>query len=146
LLAIIQVRSIPPSALSLADHGWLTADVAQFGIRDDRATRTLADTAIGAGSLCRTQAVALRGNTIVATGPHRAFLHVPHETFDGGIFWQSFHAYFNYYIGPPGLDGFLAGEIRPGAETAGVGRVVRLSFSAWRARTGLDAEAFYDEH
>lgn len=121
-------------------------DVAQFGIRDDRATRTLADPATGARSLRRTEAVAFRGNTIVSTGPHRAFLHVPHETFDGGIFWQGFHADSNYYIGPPGLDGFLVGETRPGGGTAGVGRAVRLSFSAWRARTGLDAGAFYDEH
>jgi hypothetical protein len=120
-------------------------DVAQFGVRDDRATRLLADPVTGARVIRRTESVVFRDNKVVATGPGRVFLRVPDEAFDGGRFWQGFYADANYYIGRAGLNGFLIGEIRPSGDAPVPGGATRLGFSAWQARTGLDKGGFYDE-
>lgn len=133
-LVLTHASSVLITNCTLADN-----DVAQFGIRDDRETRTLKSPAAQADTVRRSEQISLVGNRILASSPARAFVHAPELGFDGGHFWDSFFAAANVYSAPPGLTGFVIGPLsRRRAE--GPLTTQTLHFDQWQKALHCDRD------
>jgi hypothetical protein len=125
-LALTHVADVCVTECEFGDN-----DVAQLGVRVDRETRRLVDTDTGEVRIHRTQNIALYGNRIISTSPHRALLRLPNKAFDDGRFWVGFRAADNLYLVSSGLAGFAVAD-------ASTNRSEKMCFDDWLAFSNLD--------